>query len=255
MEKRCWLKNGLNSNQLKLAAIIAMTIDHLVSVIFPGYPKQWWIICLHIIGRLTAPIMWFMIAEGYHYTRNLKKYISRLFLFAVISHFAYNFAFGIPFIPFQTSVFNQTSVIWSLAWAVVAIALTDPERVGLKGWKQTLVLIIICVMTFCSDWSCIAVMAIIGIYYNRGNLKKQVQSMMCWVAMYAAVYFLFIDKVYGIMQLGVIICVPFMMNYNGQRGKWKGMKWFFYLYYPAHLVVCGIIRVILHGNIGVMIGG
>ena len=255
MEKRYWLRNGLNSNQLKLAAIIAMTIDHLVSVIFPGYPKQWWIICLHIIGRLTAPIMWFMIAEGYHYTRNLKKYISRLFLFAVISHFAYNFAFGIPFIPFQTSVFNQTSVIWSLAWAVVASALTDPERVGLKGWKQTLVLIIICVMTFCSDWSCIAVMAIIGIYYNRGNLKKQVQSMMCWVAMYAAVYFLFIDKVYGIMQLGVIICVPFMMNYNGQRGKWKGMKWFFYLYYPAHLVVCGIIRVILHGNIGVMIGG
>ena len=95
-------KKGLNSNQLKGLAIVAMTIDHLVSVIFPGYPKEWWIIALHIIGRLTAPTMWFMIAEGYHYTRSLKKYIGRLFLFALISHFAYNFAFGIPFIPFQT---------------------------------------------------------------------------------------------------------------------------------------------------------
>lgn len=255
MGKKNLQGKGFNSNQLKLFAIIAMTIDHLVSVIFPGYPKEWWIIALHIIGRLTAPTMWFMIAEGYFYTRNLKKYIGRLFLFAFISHFAYNFAFGIPFIPFQTSVFNQTSVIWSLAWAVVAIALSDPKRSKLKQWQQTLLIMGICVITFCSDWSCIAVMAIIGIYYNRGNLKKQVMSMMSWVAMYALIYFLFIDKVYGILQLGVIICVPFIMNYNGERGKWKGMKWFFYLYYPAHLIVCGIIRLLLHGNVGVMIGG
>lgn len=255
MEKKYLVGNGFNSNQLKFFAIIAMTIDHLVSVIYPGYPKDWWIIGLHIIGRLTAPTMWFMIAEGYHYTRDLKKYISRLFLFAVISHFAYNFAFGIPFIPFKTSVFNQTSVIWSLAWGVVAIAITDENRCHLKQWQKTLLIMLICVITFCSDWSCIAVMAIIYIYANRGNLKMQVKMMMFFVSMYAIIYFFFIDKVYGIIQLFVIICVPFMMNYNGERGKWKGMKWFFYFYYPAHLVICGIIRLLLHGNVGVMIGG
>lgn len=255
MEKQSIQKNGINSNQLKTIAIIAMTIDHLVSVIWPGYPKDWWIIALHIIGRLTAPTMWFLIAEGYHYTRNVKKYIGRLFLFAIISHFAYNFAFGIPFIPFQTSVFNQTSVIWSLAWGVVAIALTDEKNFALKGWQKSVLVMIICVITFCSDWSCIAVLAILAIYGNRGNLKKQVFGMMICVLMYAVIYFLFIDKVYGIIQLFVIICVPFIKQYNGERGKWKGMKWFFYLYYPAHLIVCGIIRVLLHGNIGVMIGG
>ena len=255
MEKQSIQKNGINSNQLKTIAIIAMTIDHLVSVIWPGYPKDWWIIVLHIIGRLTAPTMWFLIAEGYHYTRNVKKYIGRLFLFAIISHFAYNFAFGIPFIPFQTSVFNQTSVIWSLAWGVVAIALTDEKNFALKGWQKSVLVMIICVITFCSDWSCIAVLAILAIYGNRGNLKKQVSGMMICVLMYAVIYFLFIDKVYGIIQLFVIICVPFIKQYNGERGKWKGMKWFFYLYYPAHLIVCGIIRVLLHGNIGVMIGG
>lgn len=255
MEKKYWFGNGLNANQLKMAAIIAMTIDHLVCVIYPGYPKSWWILGLHIIGRLTAPTMWFMIAEGYHYTHNLKKYIGRLFLFAVISHFAYNFAFGIPFIPFQTTVFNQTSVIWSLAWGVVALALTDERYFHFKKWQQVLIVLGICAITFCSDWSCIAVLAILGIYANRGNLKKQVREMMIYVSFYALIYFIFIDKVYGILQLFVIICVPFIMNYNGERGRWKGMKWFFYWYYPAHLVVCGIIRVLLHGNIGVMIGG
>ena len=255
METKVLNKAGLNSNQLKTIAIIAMTIDHLTSVIWPGYPKEWWILGLHIIGRLTAPTMWFLIAEGYYYTRNLKKYIGRLFLFAIISHFAYNFAFGIPFVPFQTTIFNQTSVIWSLAWGVVALAITDAKYISLKPWQKYLAVAIICVITFCSDWSCIAVMAIISIYANRGNLKKQVTGMMFWVAFYAMVYFLFIDKVYGILQLFVIICVPFMKQYNGERGKWKGMKWFFYFYYPAHLIICGIIRLLLHGNMGVMIGG
>lgn len=255
MEKQIGRNAGLNSNQLKTIAITAMTIDHLVSVIWPGYPKTWWIVGLHIIGRLTAPTMWFLIAEGYHYTRNLKKYIGRLFLFAIISHFAYNFAFGIPFIPFQTSVFNQTSVIWPLAWGVVAIAIAEDKFIPLKDWQKVLATMLICVITFCADWSCIAVMAILAIYGNRGNLKKQTIGMMFWVAFYALIYFLFIDKVYGILQLFVFICIPFMKRYNGERGKWKGMKWFFYFYYPAHLVVCGIIRVLLHGNVGVMIGG
>lgn len=248
-------KKGFNSNQLKMLAITAMTIDHLTSVIFPGYPKEWWIIALHIIGRLTAPTMWFLISEGYHYTHDLKKYIGRLFAFAVISHFAYTFAFGIPVIPFRTSVFNQTSVIWSLAWGVAAIALTDDKHFRLKQWQKVLAVLLICVITFCSDWSCIAVLAILGINSHRGDLKKQVLEMMIYVGMYALVYFLFIDKVYGIIQLFVIICVPFIRRYNGQRGSFKGMKWFFYFYYPAHLIVCGFIRLALHGNISVLIGG
>ena len=43
--------------------------------------------------------------------------------------------------------------------------------------------------------------------------------------------------------------------YNGERGDGKGMKHFFYLYYPLHLVICGLIRIALYGNVGVMIGG
>lgn len=246
-------KKGLNSNQLKIIAIVAMTIDHMVAVIYPNYPTDWWILVCHVIGRLTAPIMWYFIAEGYHYTHDVKKYAIRLFGFAIISHFAYNFAFGIPFIPFQTTVFNQTSVIWSLAWGLIGLIIMDHPK--LKQWMKTLILIGICVISFCSDWSCIAVMAIVHIGQHRGDFKKQMIGMVFWCAMYAIVFFFFINKIYGIIQLFVVLTIPFLKSYNGERGKWKGMKWFFYLYYPLHLVICGIIRLLLHGNTGVMIGG
>ena len=59
---------GLSGNQLKLFAMLAMTVDHFISVIWPDYPRDWWILLLHIIGRMAAPIFWFMVAEGYHYT-------------------------------------------------------------------------------------------------------------------------------------------------------------------------------------------
>lgn len=253
-EKKIWGK-GFSGNQLKIFAILAMTVDHLTSVLIPGYEKAWWIILLHIIGRLAAPIMWFMIVEGYRHTKNLKKYITRLFVFAVISHFAYNFCFGIPFIPFQTTVLNQTSVIWSLAWGVVALYINDEERCHWKTWQRIAAMLGICLLTFPSDWSCIAVLCIVGINRYYGDLKKQTIEMLIYVAFYAIVYAVCVDVVYGLIQMLVVICVPFMMNYNGKRGTWKGMKWFFYVYYVGHLILCGVIRVLMHGNIGVIIGG
>lgn len=119
------MEKKLNANQIKLIAIVAMTIDHLTWAFFSRTQVVWYVFVLHIIGRLTAPIMWFFIVEGCHYTRNMGKYIGRLFLFAVISHFAYDFAFGIPFLPLSTGVFNQTSVMWSLAWAAVLVWICD----------------------------------------------------------------------------------------------------------------------------------
>ncbi len=84
MEEKKLLGKGFTGNQLKIFAIIAMTIDHVTSVILPGYDRTWWIVVLHIVGRLAAPIMWFMIVEGYRHTRDLKKYITRLSMPSVL---------------------------------------------------------------------------------------------------------------------------------------------------------------------------
>lgn len=239
-------QKGLNANQLKLIAIIAMTIDHLTWTIFPGYDTKPYVIALHVIGRLTAPIMWFFIAEGYHYTKNVKKYAIRLFILAAISHFAYNFCFGMSFIPFSTGIaFNQTGVVWSLAWGLVLLYVNDkPEW---KQWQKTLISLLVCVITFPSDWSCIATMSVLCIGANRGNFKKQMAFMMMWTVIYAAVYFFFIDKVYALIQLGTCLTIPLLRLYNGERGLWKGMGKLFYAYYPAHLVICGIVRILMWG--------
>lgn len=247
------MEKGFTGNKLKLIAILSMTLDHVISVLYPNYPTDWWIIALHILGRLAAPIFWFMVSEGYHYTRNVKKYLLRLFIFAVIGHFAYNFAFGIPFIPFKTSFFNQTSVIWPLFLGVLGLVIVNSET--LKQWQKTLLVFLLAALAFPSDWSSPAFLVILYMGQNRDNFKKQIAMMLLWVAVYSAVYVIFINPLYGFIQMGVALTIPLLKNYNGQRGSFKGMKYFFYIYYPFHLVICGIIRILVNGNIGVMIGG
>ena len=242
------MEKKLNSNHLKMIAIIAMTIDHAADLMYPGFPANPVAVILHIIGRLTAPIMWFFICEGYHYTRNIKKYMLRLSVFAIISHFAYCFAFGINVIPFSTGVFNQTSVIYPLFISVLAMWIQDAE-LKINNFVKSIIIFILVWSAFPADWSCIAVLAIMGMSKNRGNLKKQMLSMMIWVIVYAIVSFFFVNRVYGIIQLFVFLVYPLLKQYNGQRGKAKWTKWLFYIYYPAHLVIVGILRIALYGDV------
>ena len=211
-------KKGWNGNQLKLIAIIAMTIDHLAWTLAPGYSTEWWVLLCHLAGRLTAPIMWFFIVEGWHYTHDVRKYTLRLFLLALVSHFAYNFCFGIPMLPFREgSFFNQTSVAWSLAWGLVLLRIHSNEKTA--SWLKFALTILICVISFPSDWSCVASMAILYMGVSRGDFKKQMVWMMVWSAVYALVYFLFLDRLYGLLQLGTCLTIPLLRRYNGRRGR------------------------------------
>ena len=242
----------INSNQLKLIAIIAMTIDHIADLLYPGMPNNLVSNILHIIGRLTAPIMFFFICEGFHYTKNLKKYIMRLFVFSIISHFAYCFAFGINYIPFSTgNIFNQTSIMWTLFLSVIALCVVYGKN-NLKEWQKWVIVILLNVLSFSSDWSSIGLMIILSIYEHRGNINKQVNFMFIWTLLYALVSFVFVNKVYGVIQLFVILVYPLLKLYNGKVGKNKWMKWFFYIYYPLHLIVIGILRIIIYGNISLL---
>ena len=244
------VRSGLSGNELKVIAIIAMAADHLAWTLWPGYAnKEWWLIALHLFGRLAAPTMWFMIAEGYTHTSNLKKYLQRLFVFAVLSHFAYNFCFGISFVPFRHSFLNQTSVIWALFCAALALYINDDQRRAfpLQSWQKTALLLVLCLLAFPSDWSCFPVLCTLHIYNNRGNLTKQVVGMTAYISMYVIVWCLCIDVVYGLLQFGVVLVWPLMRFYNGTRGKMPGGKWFFYFFYAGHLFLCGLLRLLLHG--------
>lgn len=194
--------------------------------------------------------MCYFIAEGYHYTKNINKYTVRLFVFAFVSHFAYVFASNNfvdikSFIPFYYGDFlNQTSVMWSLAWGLVMLRVAKSQKI--KSACKVLLVILICVITLPSDWSCVASLCIMAVGTNRGDFKKQMAWMTFYVALYSLVYFFALNKVYGVLQMGVVLSIPIIAMYDGSRGKNpkinKFMKWFFYIFYPAHLFVIGLIN-------------
>lgn len=78
------------------------------------------------------------------------------------------------------------------------------------------------------------------------------KGMMFWVMIYAAVSFFCVNKVYALVQLGVVLVYPLLKQYNGQKGNAKWLKWFFYAYYPAHLIVVGIFRIAIYGDIPIL---
>ncbi len=242
------MKKVLNGNAIKLIAILAMTVDHIAWLLFPGYPAEPLPLLLHAMGRITCPIMCFFVAEGFHHTKNIQKYTARLFFFAVISHFAYIFASGDfvdwrSFIPFYYGrILNQTSVMWPLAWGLVMLRIEYSPR--FRQWQKVLLILGICLITFPSDWSCVASLCILAFGTNRGDLKKQMLWMVFYVGIYATVYFFALDRVYGLLQLCVVLSIPVIAMYNGQRGHLRNRltKWGFYVYYPLHLLIIGFIQ-------------
>lgn len=250
----------LDSNMLKLIAIIAMTIDHITWAVAPGYDHRPWAIALHIVGRLTKPIMWYCIAEGYHYTRDVKKYTARLFLFAAISHVPYmmqTIAFDkygwLALVPFATGegfmghVLNQTSVMLSLAVGLVMLRVNDSQRI--PQWAKIPLVLLLCVVAFPADGSCIGSLCVASIGTNRGKPVRQILWCLLYAWMYAIVYMLCMDVVYGLIQMCEVLAIPVIILYNGKRGTNptvnKVFKWSFYVYYPLHLLVIALLKMFL----------
>lgn len=241
------VKNGLNSNILKIIAIICMTIDHLAWAIFPNFSTNAIAIIMHIIGRIACPIFCFFVAQGYLHTRNFKKYFLRILIFALISHFPYvlasfNYIDALSFIPCYYGIFNQTSVLWGFACGLLLIRVDDSN---LKPYIKVLLSVLICIVSFPADWSCVAPLIIFFMWNYKDNFFKQMLSMFLMTLTYFFVYIFAIDKIYAIMQLGVVLTIPLLYLYNGQRGANskinKFMKWFFYIYYPLHLLLIYLI--------------
>jgi len=247
-------RNTLDSNRIKLIAILAMTLDHIAWVIFPGYDTASIPLLMHLLGRVTCPIMCYFIAEGYHHTRDVRKYTARLFLFALISHFAYrffspDFSGWRSFLPFADgSLLDQTSVMWSLAWGLVMLRVNDSTRIH-SNMLRTVFILLICAVSFPADWSCIAALCILAFGTNRGNFRAQMGWMMFYCAHYAVVYCLTLDLSYGLLQMGTVLAIPILRRYNGTRSGSRTynrvMKWVFYVYYPLHLLLLGLLQHVL----------
>jgi len=246
MESTLLSKKGLSGNVLKIIAIIAMTIDHAAWLLYPGFVMGPVAIVMHVIGRITAPVMMFFISEGYHFTRNRKKYLARLLIFAAISYIPYYLFSSFNFIP----GIPTTSVMWPFALGVLALMIDQRDILpNTKPWQRMALIGVCCVVALPSDWSMAAVLAILFMGRHRGNFKRQMLDMAQVLSVYGVICGFAFSLVYGLIHIGVIIPMILLTCYNGTRGTagGKAMKWVFYIYYPAHLLVLGIIKIfVLH---------
>jgi len=173
-----------NKVHLQLIAALAMTVDHLTWILFPGYPSEALPIILHIFGRLAFPIFAFFIAEGYHYTHDKNKYILRIFILALISHVPYMMAshtfqkYGwLSLIPFATGsgmerFLNQGSVLFAYFIGLVMLKVNDNQK--LKQWQKTILVFVLLAFAFPCDWSCIASLVVFYVAIYKGQPYKQI---------------------------------------------------------------------------------
>jgi len=230
---------------IKIIAIIAMTIDHITWKLFPGYTTQPLPLILHLTGRLTAPIMMFFIVEGYHHTRNIKKYILRIFILALISHIPFMLFVGKSVIPFKNTFFEQTSIIWGLLMGLIALSVCKSANQSFTLWLKGLLILLCVVLALPANWSFPTVIAILLMGICYGNFRWQMFWLIISIAIYSIYYAYVSNVVYGLLQMGIVLAIPVLACYKGGRGSWKAMKWFFYVYYPLHLLALGIIIVFI----------
>lgn len=213
----------MSNFQLKLVAIITMLIDHIGMILFPQ------IFIFRIIGRISFPIFCFLITEGYIHTSNFKRYLIRLGLFAIISQIPFNLALTAR--PFY---FYSLNVFFTLFFGAVCIWLIDKQRPFIA--IPCIIAIMLLVTWLKTDYSYFGIMLMLAYYLARNNkiLRASSGSILC------------IGK--GILQgapyyleaWGAISALPILL-YNGKKGKYS-FKYFFYIFYPAHLLILHFIR-------------
>ena len=226
-----------NRNQIKYILILAMLIDHIAWNFVPLMSPLGQL--MHIIGRLTGPGMSILLAEGYQYTRDRKKYALRLFIFAMITWIPYSIYSQGKWPFFGIDMFGM---IFTLFVAFMTIWMWDSYQA--KKSLKVLLVAAFCAISLLGDWSICAVLWALFAYIYRDNPRKK------WISFYIVgavevhiAMFLSGSIARGLFQSGIFLVPVFLtFFYNGKPGSRKPFhKWFFYVFYPLHLLVIHII--------------
>lgn len=229
----------MTSNQLKILALVSMTIDHLGLMIFPD--ALW----MRGVGRLAFPIFAFCIAEGCHYTHDKRRYLGTIVLVGAICQIGYWLGLGslsqsilttlaiavVVIYAFQHAVEKRTAAAWALFAAVVAVdayLCIGLPRV-LRGTG------------FHIDYGFIGTLLPLACYLPRALMPDRTDkdrkraTLVCAAVALVALAAAMDPWISHLQWLSLVALVPIAL-YNGERGALK-LKHLFYVYYPAHLVV------------------
>lgn len=236
----------MTGNQLKILALITMTIDHIGVVLLPQY------IILRIIGRLTYPIFAYMIAEGCYYTRSKARYLGGIVLLGL----ACQIGFFVATASLEQSILS-TFVLSILTIYALQCAVTRKGALGILAVVGALVLDVLVTIwlplllagtDFVIDYGFFGVLLPVFCYVPRllaeGSQGKKLQKVVdkyrlpmmlaCATMGMALLCVQMLDWLHGIQWFSLCAIVPLAL-YNGRRGTAK-LKYLFYVYYPLHLV-------------------
>ncbi len=223
------MKKGLSASTLKWIAIVSMLIDHYAIAVYWQQEQHVYEVyrVLRYMGRIAFPIYCFLLVEGFFHTKNIKKYIGRCFLFALISEIPYDMAIrGKVFDPEQQNAYFTLVTGLCTMYAlnrIKGVELTDTlKRLGCiaigAGVAQ--------ILDF--DYHYLGVLFIVMFYFFKVVNPPH-------------------KDIVGAVAFSYEITAPLAFVpihlYDGRRGQ--RMKYFFYLVYPLHLAVFGVIRLYL----------
>ena len=209
---------------LKIIAVITMFIDHIGYVIFGKFSY------FNYIGRIAFPIFAFQISEGYTHTKNLKKYFSRLFIFALISQ--------IPFMLFSKLISEEfgLNIFFTLLLGLLAIYIYDKSKHKIIGFFSVILIALISRFTHC-DYGAYGITIIFIFHIFKNNFPLATVSFIIATVIKYLIpiikYGFHIEYIY--LLIGTIAPIFFIVLYNGKKGK--DTKYFLYLFYPIHLLL------------------
>lgn len=238
----------ITSFVLHILAMVFMLCDHLWATVVPG--NDW----LTDIGRIAFPIFAFMIVEGYFHTRSLKKYVGRLFTFALVSEIPFNLVMGSSLVyPIHQNV------LWTFLIAVFLIWLNEKAKKKRKLWLRA----VTCVGTLCLafvlglvtfvDYNHAGVLTVLVFYFLRGRKWWHfVGQALCLYYLNVEVLsgFYYEVEVFGhtmnLVRQGfaLLALIPIWL-YRGNQGLYnKVIKNVYYWFYPVHLLVLAVVRMV-----------
>ena len=259
MEEQRNRHTGVTAATLKGAALVSMLLDHIGYVLLPAlilygrsHPLAWggetlrsvyW--TLRSLGRPAFPLYLFLLLEGFRHTRSRGKYLLRLSLFALLSEIPFDLAMNKTLLEFTyQNVFFTLAIGLAALMGVDALHRAPGSRV-LRGAGIVLLFAAApaAARLLRTDYNAAGVMALELLYAAtwlrelRGGETPALRTL-CWCAMLPALL------LSSRRDWWCLLALPLVLLYNGEKGR-QPNRWFFYGFYPAHLLLLAALRALL----------
>lgn len=227
-----------NGFQLKIIMAALMLLDHIAQFI-PNMP-----IWFHYLGRIVAPIFFFILVEGFIHTSDRKKYMNRLFLWGFIMYGGSRLLELI--LPYEASIPNNIFLSLGLCFTLLYLIDLIKEDDGRNKTKLKIYAVLTAAISLFTEASYLGIGMVLIFYYYR---EKKLALSIGYIVLSSI--FIIGDFSYENIflinyQWMMVFSLPFILTYNGERGK--SLKYFFYVFYPIHIWVLYIIGYFLHNT-------